>query len=127
MTGPHRHRRDGDDALSVGDPDTWKTRLCREMCGTCVFRPGNPMFLDPGRLKTLIDEALAADRFIICHATLPYATEDPAVRPAVCRGFYDRYGTLALRLIALMFGFTEIDPPPTSRHAASPADGGKST
>ena len=126
MTQPHR--RDGDDdALSVGDPDTWKTRLCREMCTTCVFRPGNPMRLGPGRLKTLIDEALAAERFIICHATLPYATDDPAVRPAVCRGFYDRYGTLALRLIVLMFGFTEVDPPPTSPHAGPPAGGGSTT
>jgi hypothetical protein len=106
--------------LSVGDPDTLKTRLCREMCTTCVFKPGNPMHLERGRLKTLIDEALAAERFIICHSTLPHATSDPGVKPAVCRGFYDRYTTTALRMIAVMFGFTDIDPPQLNPSADQP-------
>jgi hypothetical protein len=108
--------------LSVGDPDTLKTRLCREMCTTCIFRSGNPMHLEPGRLKSLIDEALAQERFIICHATLPHATSDPEVKPAVCRGFYDRYSTTALQVIAVLFGFTDIDPPRHNPPAHDPAE-----
>lgn len=40
----------------------------------------------------------------------PYS-QYPEVKPAICRGFADRYSTQALQVIERTFGFVEIDPP----------------
>ncbi len=101
---PARH------GLSVGDPATMKSRLLSRQCDTCIFRPGNPMHLDPGRLHEMVTTALAEQSFVICHDTLPYGPH-PDTPPAICRGFYDRYTTIRLRLIADLFGYLECDPP----------------
>jgi hypothetical protein len=95
--------------LWVGDPDTMRTRLLACMCATCIFRPGNPMQLNPGRLRDLVDQARAGDGFIVCHSTLP-GMAPPGAEPAVCRGFVDRYDTPALQIIGRLFGFDEIEP-----------------
>lgn len=63
--------------------------VCARLCDTCVFRPGNLMDLHPGRLRGMIDQALAAESVIPCHATI----YGDAPAPAVCRGYFDRYGT----------------------------------
>jgi hypothetical protein len=97
-------------ALSVGDPDTMRTRLLARMCATCIFRPGNPMHLHPGRLRDLVDQARCGDGFIVCHSTLPGMAPD-GLKPAVCRGFADRYDTQALQIMGRLFGFDEIEPP----------------
>ncbi|WP_430788138.1 hypothetical protein [Actinoplanes sp. G11-F43] len=99
------------DDRSVGDPETMRTRLLARMCDTCIFRPGNLMHLQQGRLRDLVDEARAAESFIICHSTLPGMAPE-GVQPAVCRGFADRYRTRSLQIIERMFGFTEVEPPP---------------
>ncbi len=119
MTDPHpttgpTGRRDGPprQGLSVGDPATMKSRLLSRQCDTCIFRPGNPMHLDPGRLHEMVTEALAQQSFVICHDTLPYGP-CPDAAPAICRGFHDRYTTTRLRLIAHLFGFLECEPPTT--------------
>jgi hypothetical protein len=111
------HRRSGanhDDVpapeLSVGDRKTLKSRLLTRQCQTCIFRPGNPMHLAEGQLRDIVTHALADERFVICHDTLPYG-QYPHARPAICRGFFDRYSTTALTVIALMFGFLHVDPP----------------
>jgi hypothetical protein len=96
--------------LSVGDPETMRTRLLARMCATCIFRPGNPMQLNPGRLRDLVDQARSGDGFIVCHSTLP-GMAPPGVKPAVCRGFADRFHTQALQIIGRLFGFDEIEPP----------------
>lgn len=70
--------------------------VCREMCATCVFRPGNLMELRPGRLKELVDVAVRDESAIICHETLE-------VDRAVCRGFFDRHKTQPLQ-VAERFG-----------------------
>ena len=103
MTGP--------DDLSVGDLETMRTRLLARMCDTCVFRPGNLMHLRQGRLGDLVEQARAAESYIVCHSTLPGMAPE-AVQPAVCRGFADRYRTQALQVIERLFGFTEVEPPP---------------
>ena len=90
---------------------TVETRLLSRQCATCIFQPGNPMSLTPGRLRYLVDQARTRDSFIICHETLPYADPPPGVRPAVCRGFHDRYDTAALQIIGRLWGFVEVDPP----------------
>lgn len=103
MTGP--------DDLSVGDPETMRTRLLSRMCDTCVFRPGNLMHLRRGRLRDLVEEARQAESYIVCHSTLP-GMAPTGVRPAVCRGFADQYRTQSLQIIERLFGFTEVEPPP---------------
>jgi hypothetical protein len=108
--GPERRALVRSDDLNVGDPVTRKTRLLSRQCQTCIFRTGNPMHLEPGRLARMVREAQAAERYIICHDTLPYG-QYPDSRPAICRGFFDRYSTLALQLFARLWGFHEVDPP----------------
>jgi hypothetical protein len=95
--------------LSVGDPVTRRTRLLARMCATCIFRPGNPMHLTPGRLRDLVAQATATHGYIVCHSTLP-GMAPPQVKPAVCRGFADRYDTQTLQLMGRLFGFDEIEP-----------------
>ena len=96
--------------LSVGDPVLGKTRLLVRQCDTCIFRPGDPMHLTPGRLKQMVDDALAEGSYVICHATLPYG-EHPDAKPAICRGFHDRYTTWRLQVIGRLFGFVHVEPP----------------
>jgi hypothetical protein len=97
--------------MGVGSADGPLTReglrVCSRLCSTCIFRPGNLMQLNAGRLRDMIDGSLAADSAIPCHKTI--WERDGA--PAVCRGFYDRYraDTVMLRLGEL-YGVVEIDP-----------------
>jgi hypothetical protein len=93
-----------------GDPATLRTRVLSRQCSDCIFRPGNPMHLAPGRLRDMVEEARSRERFITCHQTLP-GVAPRGFRPAVCRGFFDRYQTAGLTLIGVLFGFTEVDPP----------------
>lgn len=90
------------------DPDGPLTegglRVCSRMCSTCIFRPGNLMQLHPGRVRGMVDEAVANDSMIPCHKTLDGER-------ACCRGFYDRHreSSFGLRLGELI-GVIEIDP-----------------
>jgi len=79
----------------------------------CVVQrsAGNPMSLAPGRLRDLVEQARTEGSFIICHETLPYADPPPGVRPAICRGFHDRYDTAALQIVGRLWGFVDVDPP----------------
>ncbi|MFC8906532.1 hypothetical protein [Micromonospora sp. NPDC057140] len=96
--------------LSVGDPELRKTRRLARECDTCIFKPGNLMRLSEGRLRDLVAEARRNESFVVCHDTLPhYRNRD--VKPAICRGFADRYSTQALQVIERLFGFIEVDPP----------------
>ena len=101
---------DEDRSLSVGDPVLRKSRLLSRQCDTCIFRPGNLMHLSTGRLRELITEARRDESFVVCHDTLPHY-RNPDVKPAICRGFADRYSTQALQVIERLFGFIEVDPP----------------
>lgn len=96
--------------LSVGDPVLRMSRLLSRQCDTCIFRPGNLMHLSDGRLRDLVAEVLRNESFVICHDTLPHY-QHPDAKPAICRGFADRYSTQALQVIERLFGFTEVDPP----------------
>jgi hypothetical protein len=94
---------------SVLGPDG--PRLCAEKCSTCIFRPGNLMHLQPGRVRQMVRDTLAAGSYITCHATLPYA--DTGSEPAICRGFYDAHGPRSnlIRIWGRLGGFDEIEPP----------------
>lgn len=38
-----------------------KVHVCKTMCKTCIFRPGNLFHLEPGRLEQMVDGAVAED------------------------------------------------------------------
>ncbi|MEV5695124.1 hypothetical protein [Micromonospora globbae] len=93
-----------------------KSRLLSRQCDTCIFAPGNRMHLGPGQLRALVTEAREQGSYIICHDTLPHYLH-PQAKPAICRGFADRYRTQALELIERLWGFVEVDPPqPSEQH-----------
>lgn len=101
-----------DDEEVVGPYRDGRVHVLNERCSTCVFRAGNLMHLQGGRLKDLVESNLGADSALTCHQTLPgwpYVAE-----PAVCRGFFDAYSndSTPLRLAKIM-GMIEYDPQPT--------------
>lgn len=110
---------DEDAEQSCFDPVTRRPRLLTEQCATCILLPGNPMHLRPGRLRDMVSQALReGSQGIICHDTLTYG-DYPDFGPALCRGFYDKFGPqnnfirVMQRLGALdgTSGFTEVAPP----------------
>lgn len=120
MTTEHT-RTATDTAPSCGDvrdPGTGLPRVLATKCDTCIFRPGNRMHLSPGYRDHLVNQALARDSWIVCHATLP-DTGHPVGSQAVCRGFWDMHAadSAGCRL-ALALGGPVVTPPST---AATPA------
>ena len=77
-----------------------KVHVCEKMCSTCVFRPGNLMRLEDGRVEGMVEDATKADSTIVCHQTLDG-------RNAACRGFFDKHKTQPLQ-IAERLGFIEF-------------------
>lgn len=71
-----------------------------ERCDTCVFRPGNRMRLEPGRLADLVQRNIDAGAALVCHKT----TYEQGEGEALCRGFVDAYEdeVPALRLAAAL-------------------------
>jgi hypothetical protein len=88
-----------------------KVHVLTEKCSTCVFRPGNLMMLEPGRVKDLVEGNIGNDSALTCHQTLPYS--GTGADPAVCRGFFDAYAdrTLSLRMAKVMNVIEEVEPP----------------
>ena len=76
-------------------------------CDTCIFRPGNLMQLERGRVAAMVAEAKRKDSCIPCHET----THGQAKGKAVCRGFFELYATMPLRL-ALVMGKIVFDELP---------------
>lgn len=75
-----------------------KVYVRRRRCDTCVFRPGNLMHLDEGRLDGMISGADANGSCIPCHHHLHQGAD---IEP-VCRGYYDRHSSMTLRLAEAM-------------------------
>jgi hypothetical protein len=99
-------------AHDVIDGRSGKVRVLSSRCGTCIFRPGNPLELDPGRTEEVISRNVAAGALLTCHSTLPYGPY-PEFGPAVCAGFWARHGleTAAGRIAKFMLGIVRIKPP----------------
>jgi hypothetical protein len=58
--------------LSVADHALGKTRILSEQCSTCIMRPASQRLpLTNMRLRQFIEGALAAESYVVCHATLP--------------------------------------------------------
>jgi hypothetical protein len=81
-----------------------KVHVCAEMCATCVFRPGNRMKLQPGRVRGMVDQARADGSAITCHATLHG-------EQAVCRGFFERHPTPPLQIAERLDMIVYVEPP----------------
>lgn len=88
---PERERSNDRSNMSRRKPPfrDGKVNVCTKRCSDCVFRPGNQMNLNPGRLKELVDANLKADTGLICHQTT-FGQDERG--EALCRGFYDQYG-----------------------------------
>lgn len=56
-------------------------------CATCIFRPGNLMKLEDGRVDGMVADALANDSVIPCHHTI-HGERD---QNAVCHGYFARH------------------------------------
>lgn len=99
--------------LNVLDRTCGKPRLLSERCETCIFHAGNRMKLHEGRVKGMVEDALNAGGFIVCHKTLPGSMNPEKVQAAVCRGFYEGFGPRSnvLRIYDRLGGFIEVDPP----------------
>lgn len=85
-----------------------KIHVMSEMCSTCVFRPGNLMHLQPGRLKELVDVNVGEGAALTCHKT----TFGQSDQEAVCRGYYDsqKDRVPALQLAQAMDIIEEVAP-----------------
>lgn len=79
-----------------------KVHVKRRMCDTCIFRPGNLMNLEPGRVEGMVADATSDDGCIPCHKTL-------GDEPAVCRGFFDRHRTQTLQIAERLGYVEEVD------------------
>lgn len=77
-----------------------RVHVCRVMCKTCIFRPGNLMDLNPGRKDQMVRDATRAESVIVCHTTL-------GSDQAVCRGFFEAHKTAPLQ-IAERLGLVEM-------------------
>jgi len=90
-----------------------KVHVAARMCDTCIFRPGNLMSLQEGRVESMVRQATRNESCITCHETL-------SGFQAVCRGFFDRYATAPLQ-IADRLVYVVFQALPTENHGDEPA------
>jgi hypothetical protein len=50
----------------ISDPATGLSRLLSERCGTCILRPGDPMYLGTERTAAFIRQVLDAGSYVVC-------------------------------------------------------------
>lgn len=81
-------------------------RVMSEQCSTCIFRPGNLMHLNTGRLADMVSSVKATESYVICHDTLDL----PLRKRAICKGSFDRIKTTIIQLAERM-GFIELVDP----------------
>lgn len=71
-----------------------KVWVRRRMCSTCIFRPGNLMSLEEGRVEQMVTDATQNNSCIPCHTHLHQGGE---VEP-VCAGFFTKHKTQTLQV-----------------------------
>lgn len=72
--------------------DETGVRVMAERCSTCIFRPGNLMHLQSGRVKDMMETVRATEGCIPCHQTLGDEKQ------AVCRGQFEAAKTQPLQI-----------------------------
>lgn len=84
-----------------------RVHVLSKKCDTCIFRPGNKMNLNEGRVADMVAKAVKNESAIICHATLGTGAD------AVCRGFHDVHGdeVATMRLAKALDVIEWQDPP----------------
>lgn len=83
-------------------------RVLAEQCPTCVFRPGNPMYLEPGALHEIVATNRAGGTWLTCHKTLP---EVAGYGAAACRGWEIAYGLgPVVNDLIHWFGREDVEP-----------------
>ena len=88
------------------DPKTHRLRVMAEKCSTCIFRPGNLMDLNRGRVAGMLQNVVRQDSYITCHQTL--GTGEPG---AICKGGSDAHmGQLERIARRLPGGVIEVKP-----------------
>lgn len=85
-----------------------KVHVMADKCSTCIFRPGNLMGLNAGRVKGMVDESVADGGCIPCHKTT-FGQRD---QEAICRGFFDAHAdrVQALEVAKRLGMIEEVDP-----------------
>ena len=73
-----------------------------ERCPTCIFRPGNLMNLEAGRVRDMLRECVRRETVIPCHERMDTAA------PAVCRGLFDT-GQVGILQVAERLGVVVYD------------------
>lgn len=81
-------------------------RVFASPCSTCIFRPGNLMRLEPGRVKGMVEAVVADDGFTPCHQTL--SGEHP---PTLCHGMTERHAGQIVRIAERTGFLARIEPP----------------
>jgi hypothetical protein len=79
-------------ALNTNVASGGVVRVMAECCSTCIFRPGNLMHLQPGRIRAMVAEVRRTEGCIPCHKTLDLREQ------AVCRGQFDAAKTQPLQV-----------------------------
>lgn len=83
-----------------------KLHVLDRKCDTCIFRPGNLMMLDEGRVEGMVRDSIKVGGAIPCHKTLDGDR-------AVCRGFFDVHKDDVPGLtVAERLGFVVFNSPP---------------
>jgi len=77
---------------SCFDPQRGVFRILATQCSTCIFRPGNLMHLDEGRLADMLASVRANDSHVVCHQSLGRPVGD------VCKGSNDAHVGQAARM-----------------------------
>lgn len=81
-------------------------RVLTEQCETCIFRPGNLMHLNPGRLADMVADVKATEGYVTCHTTLDL----PLRQRAICRGSFDRIKTRIIQMAERLDFIEWVDP-----------------
>lgn len=96
----------------VVDRKTGLPRLLNQKCTTCVYRPGNLMWLREGRRDQMEQDSNDNGSWITCHKTLPAAGQEIGTQ-AICRGFWDvnKTNSWGCRLAIVLGGPVEVEEP----------------
>jgi hypothetical protein len=81
-------------------------RIMAAQCSTCIFRPGNLMELNRGRLRDMVERTAAADTNVICHQTL----DEPL--GALCHGSVEQQPGQMARIAYRLNSVELIEPKP---------------
>jgi hypothetical protein len=87
---------------SVVDSDN-RVRVMVEKCDTCIFRPGNLMTLNPGRVADMTRSTDLNDTNVTCHKTLGTPLG------AFCAGSVARQPGQLVRIAERLNGIVKVD------------------